>query len=276
MAVSKLLIDGDIIAYQIASQIEEPVDWGGDQWTLHSDFKTAKSMFENYLLTLKENLYLSDTLIFLSDRKQNFRKTLLDDYNNTLSKYNNKIESITEEEENKMTSSFNEWCLKNMFDSNYEINLIPTHLHQPNIEYKINPDSGKPHREFTKGKDYGNPHYNVLAYLQISNCSNLSKAGTGLIYPTSTGECKIKILPIIPGMVIAIRDQCFYHFTPPAISFIDREICMRRTLFRCFIDKIGDTIEPDIDNLKKCLEHYTYLDDEEEPVIKSEFIKELQ
>jgi DNA polymerase-1 len=80
MAVSKLLIDGDIIAYQIASQIEEPVDWGGDQWTLHSDFKTAKSMFENYLLTLKENLYLSDTLIFLSDRKQNFRKTLLDDY----------------------------------------------------------------------------------------------------------------------------------------------------------------------------------------------------
>ena len=58
MAVSKLLIDGDIIAYQIASQIEEPVDWGGDQWTLHSDFKTAKSMFENYLLTLKENLYL--------------------------------------------------------------------------------------------------------------------------------------------------------------------------------------------------------------------------
>ena len=203
-------------------------------------------------------------------------ETLLDDYNNTLSKYNNKIESITEEEENKMTSSFNEWCLKNMFDSNYEINLIPTHLHQPNIEYKINPDSGKPHREFTKGKDYGNPHYNVLAYLQISNCSNLSKAGTGLIYPTSTGECKIKILPIIPGMVIAIRDQCFYHFTPPAISFIDREICMRRTLFRCFIDKIGDTIEPDIDNLKKCLEHYTYLDDEEEPVIKSEFIKELQ
>ena len=80
MAKSKLLIDGDIIAYQIASQIEEPVHWGGDQWTLHSDFKIAKAMFEDYLLTLKENLYLSDTLIFLSDREQNFRKTLSEDY----------------------------------------------------------------------------------------------------------------------------------------------------------------------------------------------------
>ena len=203
-------------------------------------------------------------------------ETLLDEYNNTLSEHNNKIESIPEDKQDKMAADFNEWCLKNMFNSDYEINVIPTHLHQPNIEYQINPYSGKPHREFTKGKDYGNPHYNVLAYLQISNCSNLSKAGTGLIYPTSTGECKIKILPIIPGMVIAMRDACFYHFTPPAISFIDSEICMRRTLFRCFIDKIGDTIEPDIVNLKKCLKNYTYLDDEEEPVIKSEFIKELQ
>ena len=80
MKKSKLLIDGDIIAYQIANQIEEPIDWGNDMWTLHSDFKVAIATFEDYLLMLKENLYLSDVLIFLSDREKNFRKTLLTDY----------------------------------------------------------------------------------------------------------------------------------------------------------------------------------------------------
>ena len=80
MKKSKLLIDGDIIAYQIANQIEEPIDWGNDMWTLHSDFKVAIATFEDYLLMLKENLYLSDVLKFLSDREKNFRKTLLTDY----------------------------------------------------------------------------------------------------------------------------------------------------------------------------------------------------
>tara|TARA_R100000231_G_scaffold122439_1_gene92599 strand:- start:1592 stop:2359 length:768 start_codon:yes stop_codon:yes gene_type:complete len=77
---SKLLIDGDIICYQIASQIEEPIHWGDDLWTLHSDFKTAKQKFNSYINDLKENLYLSDVLIFLSDRESNFRKQLYPDY----------------------------------------------------------------------------------------------------------------------------------------------------------------------------------------------------
>lgn len=80
MPKSKLLIDGDIIAYQIASQIEEPIHWGNDLWTLHSDFNMARKIFEEYILSLKENLYLSDVLIFLSDREQNFRKKLSEDY----------------------------------------------------------------------------------------------------------------------------------------------------------------------------------------------------
>ena len=50
MPKSKLLIDGDIIAYQIASQIEEPIHWGNDLWTLHSDFNMARKIFEEYLL----------------------------------------------------------------------------------------------------------------------------------------------------------------------------------------------------------------------------------
>ncbi|BAQ94092.1 nuclease [uncultured phage_MedDCM-OCT-S28-C10] len=80
MPKSKLLIDGDIIAYQITSQIEEPIHWGNDLWTLHSDFRTAKDHFHTYIKTLKENLYLSDITIFLSDGSKNFRKQLYPDY----------------------------------------------------------------------------------------------------------------------------------------------------------------------------------------------------
>lgn len=77
---SKLLIDGDIIAYQITSQIEEPIHWGNDLWTLHSDFKTAKDNLNVYIKTLKENLYLSDITIFLTDGSENFRKKIYPDY----------------------------------------------------------------------------------------------------------------------------------------------------------------------------------------------------
>ena len=32
-----MIVDGDLIVYKIASSLEEPIDWGDDVWTLHSD-----------------------------------------------------------------------------------------------------------------------------------------------------------------------------------------------------------------------------------------------
>ena len=30
-----MLVDADLLAYKITSTLEEPIDWGNDQWTLH-------------------------------------------------------------------------------------------------------------------------------------------------------------------------------------------------------------------------------------------------
>lgn len=76
---AKILIDGDIICYQITDKIEEAIHWGNDMWTLHSDFNQAKSEFESYLKNLKSNLKMSEVIIFLTDGN-NFRKTIYPDY----------------------------------------------------------------------------------------------------------------------------------------------------------------------------------------------------
>ena len=40
-----MLIDSDLLAYKVTSSLEEPIDWGHDQWTLHCDFAVAKQLF---------------------------------------------------------------------------------------------------------------------------------------------------------------------------------------------------------------------------------------
>ena len=35
---AKILIDGDIICYQITSRLEEPIHWGDDIWTLIANY----------------------------------------------------------------------------------------------------------------------------------------------------------------------------------------------------------------------------------------------
>ena len=76
---SKILIDGDIICYQIATKIEEPIHWGNDMWTLHSDFGSAKFIFNNYIKDLREQLGIHEVLIFLTSGS-NYRDLIYPGY----------------------------------------------------------------------------------------------------------------------------------------------------------------------------------------------------
>ena len=50
-----LLIDGDILAYTIASNSEKAINWGNDFWTLHTDFKECKDKVKDYLKNVTDN-----------------------------------------------------------------------------------------------------------------------------------------------------------------------------------------------------------------------------
>ena len=77
-----LLIDGDIFLYQIASAVEEPIDWGDDIWTLHGDMTLARQTFDLEMSKLQEHLGVEKITIALSDSKNNWRKGVLDTYKN--------------------------------------------------------------------------------------------------------------------------------------------------------------------------------------------------
>tara|TARA_B100000963_G_scaffold73682_1_gene61733 strand:+ start:19427 stop:20212 length:786 start_codon:yes stop_codon:yes gene_type:complete len=74
-----LLVDADILVYKITSALEEPVDWGNDEWTLHCDFKQAKEQYlELHKYYLKKSL--CDFAIHCFSDKENFRKDLDSSY----------------------------------------------------------------------------------------------------------------------------------------------------------------------------------------------------
>jgi len=77
--MSTLLIDGDIIAYQIAFRTEEAIRWDNDIWTLHSDEKDCIKYIEDWFSTLITDTQCENVIVAFSD-KENFRKEILKDY----------------------------------------------------------------------------------------------------------------------------------------------------------------------------------------------------
>lgn len=76
-----LLIDGDILAYQFASNAEVAVDWGDDLWTLHAYPGPAKEQLEAYIENLRDDLEAKKIIIALSDPTgRYFRKDILPTY----------------------------------------------------------------------------------------------------------------------------------------------------------------------------------------------------
>ena len=67
-----LLIDGDVIVFRVALQVEQAIDWGNDLWTLHSDMSTAKQRFDIEIQDLMTDLKGSSCVLTFSE-KHTFR-----------------------------------------------------------------------------------------------------------------------------------------------------------------------------------------------------------
>jgi DNA polymerase-1 len=68
-----MLVDGDLLAYKITSSLEEPIDWGNDVWTLHSDLKVGKDLWTQQIEYYKNYTHSKEVIICFSD-KENYRK----------------------------------------------------------------------------------------------------------------------------------------------------------------------------------------------------------
>ena len=79
MQKKKLLIDGDILIYKIATQNEIDTHWGDGLWTLHCDEKQCKADVDAQIEDLGAQLEADDYIVALTD-SQNFRKDVLPTY----------------------------------------------------------------------------------------------------------------------------------------------------------------------------------------------------
>ena len=74
-----LLIDGDIYLYRAASAAEEETDWGDDIWSLSTDLKEAKYLFDLNVQRFLEKFDTERAIICLSETV-NFRKSVEPSY----------------------------------------------------------------------------------------------------------------------------------------------------------------------------------------------------
>ncbi len=74
--MKKLLIDGDIPLYQSCLAAEDEIHWGDEIWTLETNLKTAKVIFNRKIKQYKELTGIDDHIIITSSRN-NFRKQIV-------------------------------------------------------------------------------------------------------------------------------------------------------------------------------------------------------
>ena len=74
-----LLIDADLYLYRACAVAEEEVYWGDDVWSLSSDLKVAKSIFQDNIQNWCEEFETVDFILCISDR-DNFRKEIYPAY----------------------------------------------------------------------------------------------------------------------------------------------------------------------------------------------------
>lgn len=76
-----LLIDGDVLVYQIGLAAERPIDWGDGLWTLHADFNECRETLISRVETLIETLGAEEVRFALScPTESGYRRELCPTY----------------------------------------------------------------------------------------------------------------------------------------------------------------------------------------------------
>ena len=70
-----MLVDGDILLYVCSTQMEEPIKWDEDTWTLHASESKTIDKFADTLTYYSQILLCNNIAIALSS-KTNFRKKI--------------------------------------------------------------------------------------------------------------------------------------------------------------------------------------------------------
>lgn len=72
-----LLIDGDVLVYQVGLAAERSIDWGNDIWTLHADFNECREALVGKVEALIETLKAESVIFALScPTAEGFRKEI--------------------------------------------------------------------------------------------------------------------------------------------------------------------------------------------------------
>lgn len=76
---TELLVDADITLYQATTACEVEIEWDTDLWTLETDLKAAKAVFERTLKQYQQKTGI-DKFVLCFSSGRNFRKDLNPDY----------------------------------------------------------------------------------------------------------------------------------------------------------------------------------------------------
>jgi hypothetical protein len=157
----------------------------------------------------------------------------LDLHQRILSEYNSEknIYFLNELSNRALNEEYCEFLNTNLFNGIYRTDQIGTQIREIIIDYK-NMSTNASTEWHQDGEYISSTLYNILYYLKIENCRH--DCGTEIAFKKLDSEIVIIKLPIMEGLIIALKDDCFSHKSP-VISLIDTEQTGSRTIVRSYI-----------------------------------------
>jgi hypothetical protein len=139
----------------------------------------------------------------------------------------------------------------------------PRHIYTSYTELAANSSSTMWHQDT---ETYNTTYYNILYYLTIENCR--LDCGTDIAFRDTNSEIITIKLPIMEGLIIAIKDDCFSHKSP-VITLLEPEKPGSRLIIRTYAGhQHGEDIkiknkqiselnkELNYEKLRNCLDSY--------------------